>query len=117
MVAAALAFFLIAILYILPSMDPHRYDDFASCLSSKGVKLYGSLICPHCSEQKELFGDSLPLIDYVECYDPSALLGMSAACREAGIQAYPAWEFPGPVRVSGTLSIEEISHHSGCPLP
>jgi hypothetical protein len=34
----------------------HRYDGFAKCLASKQAKMYGLYWCPHCAEQKEMFG-------------------------------------------------------------
>ncbi len=36
----------------------HRYDGFAKCMASKQVKMYGAYWCPHCVEQKEIFGKS-----------------------------------------------------------
>src|ERR1700704_1177914 len=44
-----------------------RLDTFAQCLSSKGVKMYGAYWCPHCEEQKELFGSSFDHGLYIEC--------------------------------------------------
>lgn len=35
---------------------PGKYDDFAKCLSEKGVKFYGAFWCSHCANQKAMFG-------------------------------------------------------------
>jgi len=34
----------------------HKYDAFAKCLASKQAKMYGLYWCPHCIDQKEMFG-------------------------------------------------------------
>ena len=45
----------------------HKYDAFARCLTDRQVKMYGAYWCPHCAEQKEMFGESFALAPYVEC--------------------------------------------------
>src|SRR3989344_9366604 len=35
------------------------YDTFAQCLTEKGAIFYGTFWCPHCKDQKELFGNSI----------------------------------------------------------
>ena len=45
----------------------HRYDGFAKCLASKQAKMYGLYWCPHCAEQKEMFGKAFQYVPYVEC--------------------------------------------------
>ena len=45
----------------------HRYDGFAKCLASKQTKMYGLYWCPHCIEQKEMFGKAFRYVPYVEC--------------------------------------------------
>src|SRR5919201_608406 len=44
-----------------------RLDAFAECLTSKQLKMYGAYWCPHCAEQKEMFGDSFQYAPYIEC--------------------------------------------------
>src|SRR5580658_4338006 len=45
----------------------HKYDKFAQCLATKQVKMYGLYWCPHCIEQKEMFGDAFHYVPYQEC--------------------------------------------------
>ncbi len=45
----------------------HRYDGFAKCLASKQAKMYGLYWCPHCIEQKEMFGRAFQYVPYTEC--------------------------------------------------
>ncbi len=39
----------------------HKYDKFAQCLATKQAKMYGLYWCPHCIEQKEMFGGVVSL--------------------------------------------------------
>jgi len=88
------------------------YDDFAKCLTSKGVKLYGASWCPHCTSQKAAFKESLKYLTYVECAASGG--GQTPACAEAQITAYPTWEFPDGQKIQGALPFEQISQYSGC---
>jgi hypothetical protein len=94
----------------------HRYDNFAKCLSSKQVKMYGAYWCPHCAEQKEEFGKSFQYVNYVEC----AIKGsreMTAACKAAGVKHYPTWQFGASPLVEGKFPLQELSDKTGCSLP
>src|SRR5580698_8173932 len=44
-----------------------RLDAFAKCLTAKQAKMYGAFWCPHCEEQKEMFGSSFKYAPYTEC--------------------------------------------------
>ena len=60
-------------------------DAFAKCLTAKGLTMYGAEWCPHCKDQKALFGDSFKYVNYVECPQNTNL------CLAKGIQGYPTW--------------------------
>ncbi|MBU3912976.1 MAG: hypothetical protein KKB21_05430 [Nanoarchaeota archaeon] len=94
-------------------LDPASADSLAKCLSEKNVKMYGAYWCPHCSNQKNLFGGELEKSGiYVECAEggenPQPNL-----CYEKGIDGYPTWEINGKL-YSGELSLSKISSLSGC---
>ena len=112
---AALVIALLIILFVVIPNLPGKYDDFARCLADSGTKMYGSYLCPHCNEQKEMFGNSWRLMDYVECSGPGGQ-GQSETCAREGIRLYPTWEFPEGSRESGTFSFQELSDKTGCPL-
>src|SRR3989344_5252951 len=57
-----------------------RYDALAKCMTAKGATMYGTNWCPHCQDQKRLFGASFKYINFVDC-DISAL-----ACEAAGVE-------------------------------
>ena len=98
------------------SSTPGQYDAFATCLKDKGVTFYGAFWCPHCQSQKALFGKSEKLLPYVECSLPDGKT-QTAACRDAGIEGYPTWEFADGERMTGEVPLATLSEKSGCPLP
>lgn len=87
-------------------------DELAKCLTDKGIELYTTSWCPHCKNQKDLFGSS---VQYLKLY--TCDLQDAAACEKAGVESIPAWKFPAQQELStGTKSLEELSQLSGCPL-
>lgn len=94
---------------------PGQYDEFASCIKESGAKFYGAFWCPHCRDQKKLFGNSAKLLPYEECSTPDAM-GQLQVCIDKKIESYPTWEFADGTRVSKMLSLEEISSKTSCEI-
>ncbi len=92
-----------------------KYDAFVKCLADKGVKLYGAYWCPHCQEQKKMFGDSFKYVNYIECTAEGSNK-QNEVCVAAGISGYPTWIFADGRKESGAKSLEELSKISGCAL-
>lgn len=93
-----------------------RLDDFARCLSAKQAKMYGAFWCPHCQEQKQMFGASFEFAPYIEC----GVQGSRAeqpVCTQAGVKNYPTWVFADGARVEGTLPLSALAEKTGCVLP
>ncbi|MBI5046761.1 hypothetical protein HZC07_03445 [Candidatus Micrarchaeota archaeon] len=105
---------IIVIFYIFQN-DQGKYDSFAKCLTQKGVKFYGTFWCPHCANQKALFGKSLKYVNYIECSTPDGK-GQIQQCIDAEIKSYPTWIFPDGSRKSGELSLLELGTKSECKL-
>ncbi len=98
--------------YVLFSAPPARgeYDAFAQCLADAGAVMYGAQWCPHCQDQKNLFGSSFKLIPYVECpQNPEQ-------CLARGIDGYPTWLFADGSRLEGERSLDALAVASGCAL-
>ena len=79
-----------------------------------GAKEYGAYWCPHCHDQKMLFGkEAAALIDYIEC-DPRGQNSRAEICQAAGanIKGFPTWEIKGQF-YSGTQSLEKLADLSG----
>ncbi|MES2059898.1 MAG: hypothetical protein V4438_02625 [Patescibacteria group bacterium] len=94
---------------------PGQYDALATCLADKGVKFYGAFWCPHCAEQKKLFGASAKLLPYIECSTPDAA-NQTQACIDAKIESYPTWQFADGSRQSGAITPADLAAKSGCSL-
>lgn len=90
-------------------------DAFAKCLSAKGVRMYGAWWCPHCAEQKEMFGSSFQYVNYVEC-SPAGQKTQNDVCKQAGLKGYPTWQFADGSRAEGTVHLEALSDKTGCKL-
>lgn len=84
-----------------------NYDNFAKCLTDKGIVMYGSNTCPHCQNQKKMFGNSFKYVTYIDCIDNST------QCTEKGIQFIPDWYINGKF-YTGEKTIEELKSLSGC---
>lgn len=89
-------------------------SELAFCLAEKNVIMYGAYWCPHCKEQKELFGDSFEKVKYVECADPVNPRQQTKDCISAGINNYPTWINNKNERVTGTQSLEFLKSWVDC---
>ncbi len=94
---------------------PGELDTFASCLTEKGAVFYGAFWCPHCANQKALFGKSISKINYVECSTADGK-GQLAVCKDKGVTNYPTWFFADNSTSTGELSLEFLSEKTSCAL-
>ena len=93
-----------------------RLDAFVQCLAAKQAKMYGAYWCPHCADQKEMFGSSFQYLPYIEC----GIRGSrdeAPACLQEGVKHFPTWVFADGHRREGTLSLQTLSDETGCALP
>lgn len=93
-----------------------RMDAFAQCLGAKGAKMYGAYWCPHCSDQKDLFGSSFQYAPYVECGIKGSH-NEAQVCTDAGVKRFPTWTFADGTRVEGEHPLAFLSQATGCPAP
>lgn len=78
--------------------------------------MYGAYWCPHCADQKQIFGSSFEYVSYVEC----GIRGSRAEapeCVQAGIQHFPTWQFGDGERREGFTPLKTLSEKTGCRLP
>lgn len=88
----------------------------ATHLAQAGATFYAASWCPHCQEQKRMFGASAHRLPYVEC-SPSGRAGPQAPpCQQMGINVYPTWIINGR-RYEGVLTPRGLAAHSGFPEP
>jgi len=77
-------------------------------LKQAGAKEFGAFWCPHCHEQKELFGkEAAAELDYVEC-DPKGKDARPELCQKANIKGYPTWQIKGQF-YEGVQSLEKLA--------
>ena len=91
-------------------------DSFAQCLNAKGAKMYGAWWCPHCADQKEMFGFAFQHVNYVEC-SPEGQRTINDVCKQAGIKNFPTWQYPDGSRTEGTQPLAVLGQKTGCNLP
>lgn len=81
-------------------------------LKEIGAKEYIAWWCPHCHEQKQLFGkEAYSYINHVEC-DPQGKDAQPDLCKAAKIQSFPTWEINGK-QYSGVQSLKDLAQISG----
>ena len=94
----------------------NKLDVFAKCLTAKKTKMYGLFWCPHCADQKEIFGSAFQYVNYVECGVPGTR-GETEECKAAGVKHFPTWEFADKTRKEAVLQLDQLSKQTGCPVP
>lgn len=84
----------------------------AKHLQSIGAVEYSAYWCPHCQQQREMFGkEAFEYITVVECAED----GQNAQpekCRAAGIEGYPTWEINGQ-KYAGAIPLSQLGEISG----
>jgi uncharacterized membrane protein/glutaredoxin len=106
--------------YTAPEQEPTGPEDpqiraLAEHLKEQGVLFYGASWCPHCQEQKRLFGASATRLPYVECNLAGPNAPQASACTAAGVDTYPTWVFNGRRVVGQVLSLAELAETTGFP--
>ena len=81
-------------------------------LKQIGAKEYVAWWCPHCHEQKQLFGkEAYSYINHIEC-DPRGKNPRPDLCQTAKIQGFPTWEINGTL-YPNVQSLENLANISG----
>ena len=71
----------------------------AEHLSGSGAAMYSAYWCPHCHEQKELFGkQATAKLKVIECA-PDGRNSQKALCDSKKIEGFPTWEIDGKLEV------------------
>ena len=79
--------------------------------------MYGLYWCPHCAEQKEMFGAAFRYVPYQECALKEKPGEMAPQCKAAGVKLFPSWQFGSNPPTEGVFSLDELSDKTGCSLP
>ncbi|MBD3881575.1 vitamin K epoxide reductase family protein [Phormidium tenue FACHB-886] len=82
--------------------------ELARHLTSVGAKMYGAYWCPHCHDQKQLFGkQAAAQITYIECA-PDGQNAQTQLCQDKKIEGFPSWEINGQL-VAGTQTLQQLA--------
>ena len=98
----------------LAAQEPAQTDyqnQLAKHLTSQGAVMYGAWWCPHCNDQKELFGKAFSFVNYVEC-DTKGENPNPQLCKEKEVKLYPTWDIKGK-RYEGVLSLTQLATLTG----
>jgi len=78
-------------------------------LTETDAKMYGAYWCPHCYDQKQLFGqDAAKEIPYIECA-PDGKDSQTALCQSIPeITGFPTWDVNGQF-LAGAQSLETLA--------
>ena len=90
----------------------------AEQLTAKGAKIYTAYWCPHCHEQKELFGrEATEKLTVIECA-PDGRNSQKELCDSKKIEGYPTWEINGQLDsgVKPLAKLAELIRYQGPPL-
>jgi glutaredoxin len=93
--------------------QPGKHAELAKCLTEKGVVMYGASWCPHCQNQKKMFGGDWQFVTYQEC-DQNSPGGDQAKCRAEGVLSYPTWKIPGVEPLVGEQTFFTLAKESNC---
>lgn len=84
----------------------------ADHLTATGAVMYSAYWCPHCHDQKQLFGkEATAKLKIVECA-PDGRNSQAALCASKNIQGFPSWEIKGQLD-SGQKSLAQLAALSG----
>jgi uncharacterized membrane protein len=88
----------------------------AEHLTKQGAKMYGAYWCPHCYEQKQLFGkQAWAKITYIECEQNAIENPQPKVCQQANIQGFPTWIIDGKAEpeVKKLAKLAEMTNYRG----
>lgn len=99
-----------------PAVEDPTLRALAIHLSNSGAKMYGASWCPHCQQQKAMFGASAHRLPYVECSTGGQGSPQAAVCANLGIKIYPTWVING-VRTEETIPTDTLASLTGFQPP
>lgn len=88
---------------------------FAKALAAANIKFYGAAWCPHCTATKNLFEDGAKYLPFIEVTNPDKTPNAIATANN--ITTYPTWVFQDGSRLTGELTLQQLSTKSGIAIP
>ncbi len=112
----ATALLLLAAFTSAQQSQQDKMDAFTKCLNKKKVIMFGSFLCPHCDDQKKMFGNSFKYVHYVECSQMGSPQDVNA-CKLAQVRYTPTWIIDHGEWLVGVQTLKQLSDKTGCTLP
>lgn len=109
-----LVFGLILVIVVVAVRRSESTKSLADCIAKSGAKFYGTKTCGYCKKQKEMFGDDVAKLPYVECAKVGG--GVEDVCRDNKIAGYPTWIFADGSRQQGAISLDVLAAKTKCSL-
>ena len=86
--------------------------DFAKFLNENKIIMYSAYWCPHCHDQKQLFGKkAAEELTIIECAK-DGINNQYELCGQKGIEGFPSWEINNNI-YSGTRDLQELANMTG----
>ncbi len=96
---------------ITTSSSPEKIK-FAKFLRENNIVMYSAYWCPHCHDQKQLFGkEAVKELKVVECAKDGKD-NEYELCQKKEISGFPSWEINGEI-ISGTRELNELAIKTG----
>lgn len=96
---------------IVSSKSSASATQLAEHLNKIGAVQYSAYWCPHCHDQRELFGkEAASKLNIIECAEDGKN-SQSEVCKAKGINGFPSWEINGRIE-SGVKSLAELAEWS-----
>ena len=96
---------------ITTSSSPQKVK-FAKFLTDNNFKMYSAYWCPHCHDQKQLFGEkAVNELTVVECAQDGKD-NQYKLCKEKQIEGFPSWEINGEI-YSGVKDLNDLAIMTG----
>ena len=93
------------------SISSPKNIKLAEHLTKEGAVMYNAYWCPHCHDQKEMFGkEASEKLTLVECAK-DGFNNQRELCESKGITGFPSWEINGLID-SGVKSLKELAELS-----
>ena len=96
---------------ITTSSSPQKMR-FAKFLRENNFVMYSAYWCPHCHDQKQLFGkEAVKELKIIECAKDGKE-NEYELCQKKKIDGFPSWEINGEI-ISGTRDLNELAIKTG----
>jgi uncharacterized membrane protein/glutaredoxin len=99
-----------------PPVEDPMARALAVHLTNSGAKMYGAYWCPHCQDQKALFGAAANRLPYIECSTAGQGSPQTETCRAEKIKTYPTWVINGK-RTEEVMTLPQLAAASGFKPP